>query len=649
MGARGSLVIVMSALFFKSSVSAFLGQRSRLAPIGMRMHRFSQSHSLLRASKVKNQPCIRPIFSHNPFSSSVDAISRSRREMGQNQKIKVLDMFAKAKNFTAMMEFYENHEGELPNFAFPVMISVCHKAEHIEAAEHFLSEMRSRNMKVTEERLLVCLVRCYSNKNDVVKARNIIDTIDSPKLRTYLPVLESLCRKDDLDGIFEILDELKRHHLDYTDQVLTSVLTAFLGKKNEVSSDEILKLNAILQECKNSFFSITGMDAFSIISSYSSNSPSKGIQSFSILVESIGHLRSKLISHTEDGDVIWSQKMVINNDTNVNETLIYEPLHKDMNRSSTNSIMRPNKRLQLVNVSDSSCTCPNCGSKLERSILTDSERLKMREALMDVIESRHDKKAAQTKGLIQRVENFKTFQSWLGRRKEFTHIIDGANVAYHKQNCDGGGFSYIQIGAVVDKIESLDPKARCLIIMPSVYSSKDPIPNNVCRGSRSGRTKSERNMTTLTSVDKKLLQSWRQRDILYSVVAPSNDDWYWIYMAIGENRKQPAKIITNDKMRDHCFEFMESRPLWRMQSSQVYSFDFRRDDNFTSSVETLARDLVLYDPPLISKEIQSSDSHWHIPIEVNDIFGPVPKSNTTESSIYARNSENMWLCLRPVP
>ena len=67
-------------------------------------------------------------------------------------------------------------------------------------------------------------------------------------------------------------------------------------------------------------------------------------------------------------------------------------------------------------------------------------------------------------------------------QKEFKYIVDGANVAYHHQNFDGGKFSYRQIELIVDSILARDD-GKVLVLLPSVYAKKN-IPNS-SNGSKS--------------------------------------------------------------------------------------------------------------------------------------------------------------------
>ena len=62
------------------------------------------------------------------------------------------------------------------------------------------------------------------------------------------------------------------------------------------------------------------------------------------------------------------------------------------------------------------------------------------------------------------------------KHEEYKYIIDGANVAYHHQNFEGGAFSFRQIELVVDKMLARGD-GKVLVLLPTVYVKKH-IPNS---------------------------------------------------------------------------------------------------------------------------------------------------------------------------
>jgi hypothetical protein len=85
----------------------------------------------------------------------------------------------------------------------------------------------------------------------------------------------------------------------------------------------------------------------------------------------------------------------------------------------------------LVDVSYKSGECPNCNGVMQKLFLEESDRLQVRDQLMRMLGDRSG-----------RLEDF---DSWLKRREEYVYIVDGANVAYTRQNFDNGRFSFTQV------------------------------------------------------------------------------------------------------------------------------------------------------------------------------------------------------------
>ncbi len=91
-----------------------------------------------------------------------------------------------------------------------------------------------------------------------------------------------------------------------------------------------------------------------------------------------------------------------------------------------------------------------------------------------------------------------------------------------------------------------------------------------------------------------------------------DDDWFWMYAAVLENRKKPAFVVTNDLMRDHRVAFLAPRPFIRWRMSHVVHFDFSSGvDDYSNSVP----ECFLYEPSRFSREIQRTgpSGRWHIP------------------------------------
>jgi len=191
-------------------------------------------------------------------------------------------------------------------------------------------------------------------------------------------------------------------------------------------------------------------------------------------------------------------------------------------------------------------------------LLTTEERARVRAALAELVGPSNAKA-------------LHSFADWLSasqreRGGEFVYIVDGANVAYHKQNFDEGKFSFRQIELVVEKLKQrLQPGERILVLIPWPYAQK-VIPNST-------KHKRGKKVSYLTAEDSIFLERLEREGMLFVVPQWANDDWYWMYATVNEGRQQMARVVTNDLMRDHRLAFLEPRPFIRWRNSQVIRFD----------------------------------------------------------------------------
>ncbi|MCO5546941.1 hypothetical protein L7F22_000380 [Adiantum nelumboides] len=180
---------------------------------------------------------------------------------------------------------------------------------------------------------------------------------------------------------------------------------------------------------------------------------------------------------------------------------------------------------------------------------------------------------------MQRERNpneFVTFQQWLGKKGPFEAVIDGANIGMY--NSALRGFNYNQVATVANAI-----KARSLI-------EKLPLVVLHCRRTSDRGTRSPRSQN--------IIDSWVNRNVLYSTPHGSNDDWYWLYAAV----KCKSLLVTNDEMRDHLFELLGNNffPKWKERHQVRFAFS--------------PHGLELLMPPPYSTIIQESQGgSWHIP------------------------------------
>jgi Protein-only RNase P len=57
-------------------------------------------------------------------------------------------------------------------------------------------------------------------------------------------------------------------------------------------------------------------------------------------------------------------------------------------------------------------------------------------------------------------------------------------------------------------------------------------------------------------------------------ICVADDDWYWLYATVAENRLSYA--VTNDLTRDHRLAFLESRMYLRWRNNHIIHFAIDR-------------------------------------------------------------------------
>ncbi|KAK8697738.1 hypothetical protein V6N13_113876 [Hibiscus sabdariffa] len=199
---------------------------------------------------------------------------------------------------------------------------------------------------------------------------------------------------------------------------------------------------------------------------------------------------------------------------------------------------------------------------------------------VDIDDEETEKFAFSVAGLAMEREvkaNFREFQDWLEKNANYEAIVDGANIGLYQQNFAEGGFSLLQLDAVIKEMYTRSGNKWPLVIL---------------------HKKRVRALLENPS-SRKLVEEWMDKGVLYTTPHGSNDDWYWLYAAV----KLRCLLVTNDEMRDHIFELLGSSFFlkWKERHQVRYTF--------------LKGALKLLMPPTYSIVIQESGKgSWHVPI-----------------------------------
>eukprot|EP01059_Diplonema_ambulator_P007048 TRINITY_DN16582_c0_g1_i1.p1 TRINITY_DN16582_c0_g1~~TRINITY_DN16582_c0_g1_i1.p1 ORF type:complete len:571 (+),score=97.14 TRINITY_DN16582_c0_g1_i1:51-1715(+) len=250
------------------------------------------------------------------------------------------------------------------------------------------------------------------------------------------------------------------------------------------------------------------------------------------------------------------------------------------------------------------------------------------------------------------------FRSWLKDvKREYTHIIDAANVGHTLQNCDGGHFSHQQIDAVAGVC------VQPLIVLRGYWlraetrldirkkKKKAKLPQI---GERKGMTEMEKQILEqmggggdveeeeeveqeepevtpepeedpdrVLTVAEQYKKRWAEQGILLESPHNVNDDWVAMYVAVEMILRgvTGVQLVTNDIFRDHYWRMKQHPSLivWKeryLTKFRLFEEAPTPDDFVADPAPVLYRKAVLVPPlPYTHKGQQDPKTlAWHIPL-----------------------------------
>ena len=366
----------------------------------------------------------------------------------------------------------------------------------------------------------------------------------------------------------------------------------------------------------------------------------------------------------EDNDFLMGltayQPKVLDNIYKEKFFLHSNPFEPFRNRHRT---AKPAALVELTKMGDganAAHVCPNCGDELARIDLTTTEKAFMRNALMESARESGDASSLQTfANYLHHMNSQNQSQNQIqnqnqsrrksqsqrqNQNKDVLYIVDGANVAYHRQNFVGGKFSYRQIELVVEELEkkiaaeeavaaranksntfhkkrpgkrpanssftteksssssigNYDKhrrKSKILVVLPHAYVQR-VVPNM----SKNFEKRNE----LLSKEDHARIDRLRNKKMLYVVPSGCNDDWYWMYATVSNERDSRAYVVTNDLMRDHKVAFSPSKKhsdacFKRWRENTIIHFDFSK----AAEKEHPSPAVILVEPSPVTREMQT--------------------------------------------
>lgn len=168
--------------------------------------------------------------------------------------------------------------------------------------------------------------------------------------------------------------------------------------------------------------------------------------------------------------------------------------------------------------------------------------------------------------------------------KDYNVVIDGANVGFYNQRPDlGGRLQYLQIERVVEYFEKIGKKVLIILHERHLKCSKQ---------------------------NKKIIEKWIGKEIIYFTPKRLNDDIFWIYSSI---LKKKCLIVTNDKIRDHKFIINKlSLNEKNLSQFELWFNDYNVKYDFKDKLE-------INIPFDYSERIQKIDNYLYFPV-LNNII-----------------------------
>jgi pentatricopeptide repeat protein len=522
------------------------------------------------------------------------------------------------------------------------LLAVCQKKTHLDGALEIFNDL-FLNGGHPNESAYMSLIRCYCDNGQIDEAMSLIDQMKENNLeltlRSYHPVLEEVVRKKDFKTAITIIKEMRNCDLVPRSEQLTLLLevAALSGALKDKHSRGEVEL--LLHQASVDLLGMERVLMRKIISAFCDMTMEK-VSEEGILIESREDLPSRILD-TKSSIITAMNSTFANVPTLLHESVcspsvidmsvplgfdslsnkvtfepeIYRIASEDgvsknpnpMDKKDVNSVRY--RRARLVDICNDTCLCPNCGGKLRALVLGESERERVRLGLVDIASSTS----------LHQMKNIKTFDDWLRKQNDFKYIIDGANVAYHGQKfsykqVESGKFSYKQVELVVDEMLARGD-GRVLVLLPRSYD-QNIVPNS-CGSYIPNEKKGRKRVTSISKNDKRIIDRFKNENMLYLVPPGADDDWYWIYATVAKDRQSMAYVVTNDLMRDHRLAFLEPRPFIHWRTTQVMSFSFSKPVKEDSDhPETF-----IINPAKYSREIQMSQDmeqgcltdRWHIP------------------------------------
>lgn len=296
------------------------------------------------------------------------------------------------------------------------VLSICDKRSHEKYALELLNKM-IRNGVYPQESNYVALIRAYAEGGDVEKALMLIEYIrligETPRARTYSPILAELYRQADLAKFINTMNDMVRNQVIMQASIIGLLLRIYAKvSRSPVCSAVQEKVVTVLRRCQlTDALSISTQDAVKIHRLHYPQLPIEvlihqaTLQSLpgngDLVVSDVWHLihANRLRFHdivpVEDPHYTYPTTYIYPNDdlreTKRDDVVVVgegedvddgQDIRLDSLRfQSIAESSSPRRSSALVIVDPHSGTCPNCGHVLQTSQLSATTMRKIKEQL----------------------------------------------------------------------------------------------------------------------------------------------------------------------------------------------------------------------------------------------------------------------------
>lgn len=179
------------------------------------------------------------------------------------------------------------------------LLSICMRKEHLINALEIYADFFAAGFPPNESAYM-SLIRCYSDNGQIDEALRLIKEMydgndeTRPKLRTYHPILEAVCRNNDFDGAMLIIQQIQNASLVPKSEQLTLLLEVAVTSGSLDSVDKRKLMTSLLESASIDLLGIETQEIRRIVSAYCRSNMTE-VLSEGILIESRKDLPGEIL------------------------------------------------------------------------------------------------------------------------------------------------------------------------------------------------------------------------------------------------------------------------------------------------------------------------------------------------------------------